>query len=922
MGNVKNLEAEFEEIFNLAQLSSGSHQKSAEKIKSFLNLVDVDTLFETFKTYVIPILLVESKLKCPYVERLIEFIAFTCYTLKQTLNTVEDTDDEIAEHPLVEKIFSFLLEIQHVSNYNVRYRTCQLINKILDYLVDLELSIEFCDNIEKAMLERLNDPKLEVRLEGILALHRFQEIENPLDKIIDTFKTLIEHDRLAKIRRLCVSKIALREDVIPLILSKLRDVDTGVRLAAFTRLSKVPRSLKIEQRRLVLLAASLDSSDKIKSYIESTMLPAWMMHFDDNFHTFMKAIRLDANESDVKGTNNLSEFILKSLFKSKPLDTLIKTVGNNENRLIPYDNLNWETSNYWRILVQHIKSNLNLEDRLEEILPELVHFCSYIEGFYNNFPEEKTITDFLENQFILKQLFTISLEYDLSDPSGRNALQCLIRNILSNAVLTLSTVQVIIKNLERLIPTVELRARYINELISDIMYPESEEDGLKLQLEFQDKLINLKNDLATISRMQESAIAEKDYLLAENLEKKMENMNSLVESLIKEKDATLEQPASVKKSDKATLVKCLDIAAGLLLSPEITKMTSSLETLKRDTIYNLIMHENPSVQAKAMRCYALLCIIDKKTANDGIHLFYVPISAYQSEQECDIQILLVCISAIVDLLRGFGTQLIAAPEEKSDLSESQREDHQRHFFGGTSLTNIIQALVDLMDDEEIQIQETAGHGLCCLVLSNIIQSPSLLSRLVLKWCNPYDQSQKLKQIIGVTFQQLSQVAGFHRQWENTILITLKSLIYTPSDSPYATIDVDSIAKFLVALLEVNLEDEEVLYNFAMRVCQEIRNKPRSKQVLTFSKILNMLHLTVENSVIDELLTTCDELRYLIHNNKATTLQIVKFMGKLNLIKGYQGPRAVSANNSDESDDDSDVQCTEVPAIGEEDEDEE
>lgn len=45
----------------------------------------------------------------------------------------------------------------------------------------------------------LQDPKIEVRLEGISALHRFQEIENPLDRIIEMFKVLIEHDKFAKV---------------------------------------------------------------------------------------------------------------------------------------------------------------------------------------------------------------------------------------------------------------------------------------------------------------------------------------------------------------------------------------------------------------------------------------------------------------------------------------------------------------------------------------------------------------------------------------------------------------------------------------------------------------------------------------------------------------------------------------------------
>lgn len=57
----------------------------------------------------------------------------------------------------------------------------------------------------------------------------------------------------------------------------------------------------------------------------------------------------------------------------------MKEVGVGENKVIPYENLNWETASYWTLLVKHIKQ-LDMEDQIEHILPELVHFCSYIEG--------------------------------------------------------------------------------------------------------------------------------------------------------------------------------------------------------------------------------------------------------------------------------------------------------------------------------------------------------------------------------------------------------------------------------------------------------------------------------------------------------------------------------------------------------------
>lgn len=41
---------------------------------------------------------------------------------------------------------------------------------------------------------------------------------------------------------------------------------------------------------------------------------------------------------------------------------------------------------------------------------------------------------------------------------------------------------------------------------------------------------------------------------------------------------------------------------------------------------------------------------------------------------------------------------MAEPAE-NQLSESTDEEHERIFTGGTSLTDLIQGLVDLMDDE-------------------------------------------------------------------------------------------------------------------------------------------------------------------------------------------------------------------------------
>lgn len=74
------------------------------------------------------------------------------------------------------------------------------------------------------------------------------------------------------------------------------------------------------------------------------------------------------------------------------------------------------------------------------------------------------------------------------------------------------------------------------------------------------------------------------------------------------------------------------------------------------------------------------------------------ILAYHDQHECEVPTLMTAIGAVCDMLMIYGLDLIAQPEE-NELSDSVSEVHRTIFAGGTSLTNVIQGLVDLMDDE-------------------------------------------------------------------------------------------------------------------------------------------------------------------------------------------------------------------------------
>lgn len=77
--------------------------------------MDEDAFFENFKKFVKKVLIIDCKSKGPYVERIMEFIGLTCFTLKQTSETSHDDDsdedDDIDEHPFLKKLFTFLLQV-------------------------------------------------------------------------------------------------------------------------------------------------------------------------------------------------------------------------------------------------------------------------------------------------------------------------------------------------------------------------------------------------------------------------------------------------------------------------------------------------------------------------------------------------------------------------------------------------------------------------------------------------------------------------------------------------------------------------------------------------------------------------------------------------------------------------------------------
>ncbi|KAJ8969726.1 hypothetical protein NQ314_001614 [Rhamnusium bicolor] len=829
----KDIMREMIDLFKPTQTTAATHQKNSILLKRLYENSEPEAFFSVFKKMLNVILSIDKGNK--YVEKTIDFIALFCSMLKS--KQIEPNDDTVdyVEHPLLSEIFAYLLETSKLHKDIIRFRSCELINKILDQLVGSEVSSDLCEKLEETLLIRLQDPKNVIRQQAVIALHRLQDPHNPQDAIIQQLLHLMNSDSFAKVRLLCIENIAARKDVVNNLIIRIRDVDVNVRLAAYKRLSNFAEYLKISEKRRILHCGFLDSSVKIREYVCTTVIKCWLDHYKGSIFSLMKSVRLDADERDIEKTVTLFEHILSAFFKNKSLTDLSAVLMINKKKLVSLEYLNWEVASYWRIYVQFLNTNDGFEDELDKVLPELVYFCTYIKEYYTHARKEVTTVEFLEQQFILKQLFLIIKTYDFADVANRQCLNSLVYNILEKIVLMSDVTEVVLS---------QMRVK-LNCLLEE----------------------------------QNEAVKQENYMEAERLKHDIEQVNNELRNL--KNLQTVPQQQIQKKTDIPTIIKYLDIAAGLLLSPKVTHLTSSLKTLKDDVIQELLIHDNDNVRVKALRCYALCCIVDKHCASNGIHIFSTPIFAYQNGEECDTQTLLICIGAVVDLLRIYGPKLMAA-SEKEVLSESVDETHERVFAGGTSLTDLIQGLVDLMDDEQYEIQEKAAWGLCQLVLSDRIHSPSLISRLVLKWCSPASdngESERLTQFIGFTLERVPSVSDSSEQLEEAVLMTVKALALAPKISPLADVNIENISKFMIALCKTSHEGAHIHTNLAQTICCEIKDKPRNRINLILSKMLLLLDIPNDKIIVRDLLKICDQIKDDV-NDRLVLNNVVKFVSSL------------------------------------------
>ncbi|VEN42332.1 unnamed protein product [Callosobruchus maculatus] len=687
MNAIQDVRKQIIELFNQSQTTTSVHQKNSMYLYKLVN--KSEEAIALLKHVIYRILQEDESI---YVEKLIQYMGAFYVILKQK---------EIAKNnifasegcPLSSEILNFLLKISHVSNDNIRLNSLKMIHEILNTLVDVEIEETICNDLDEHLLDRLWDPKISIRLEALSTLSRLQDYDNPEDTIIAEF-IFLTADSSAKVRQRAIELVAARQDVIQYFVRSTRDKDPAVRLAALKRLESKAKFLKVQDKCDILLFILRDSTPSIQKYVP-VLLYSWLACYNDDIIEFLKSLRLDDDRNQIKKVVFLYEKMLIIIMRNTMLSKLSGYL-QIVDKVVPYDQLNYETACYWRTYVQYLHSKGDdLEEEVEKMIPELPSFRQYILGFCNHL-KTKSLEDDQEQQYILQQMFLMTKVFDYADVANRRCLNSLVQLVLRDLTLTSETIHVVVSALESSIPLPGPRTQFVSEIISEIISPVDVEAAQQIHEVKEFELAQLKVQLSCLNGDLEEAVQEKNYLKADAITKELEEKEVQFRRLKEER--YLQQETTEKKSDEPTLNKCLDIAVAAASSKQVTELPPALRTLKESLIPDVMEHDSWIIKLKALKFYALCCLVDKTIVPTGIQIFTALIYSYSRGEKFEKEILQLCLYAVSDLLALYGTTIVESPENGVNLSESTDEDHLQ-VFAESSITEIKEALLAIINNQ-------------------------------------------------------------------------------------------------------------------------------------------------------------------------------------------------------------------------------
>ncbi|XP_016806888.1 condensin complex subunit 3 isoform X2 [Pan troglodytes] len=849
------------EAFRLAQQPHQNQAKLVVALSRTYRTMDDKTVFhEEFIHYLKYVMVVYKRE--PAVERVIEFAAKFVTSFHQS--DMED-DEEEEDGGLLNYLFTFLLKSHEANSNAVRFRVCQLINKLLGSMPEnAQIDDDVFDKINKAMLIRLKDKIPNVRIQAVLALSRLQDPKDDECPVVNAYATLIENDSNPEVRRAVLSCIAPSAKTLPKIVGRTKDVKEAVRKLAYQVLAEKVhmRAMSIAQRVMLLQQGLNDRSDAVKQAMQKHLLQGWLRFSEGNILELLHRL-------DVENSSEVAVSVLNALFSITPLSELVGLCKNNDGRkLIPVETLTPEIALYWCALCEYLKSKGDEgEEFLEQILPEPVVYADYLLSYIQSIPvvNEEHRGDFsyignlMTKEFIGQQLILIIKSLDTSEEGGRKKLLAVLQEILILPTIPISLVSFLVERLLHIIIDDNKRTQIVTEIISEIRAPivtvgvnNDPADVRKKEL----KMAEIKVKLIEAKEALENCITLQDFNRASELKEEIKALEDARINLLKETEQLEIKEVHIEKNDAETLQKCLILCYELLKQMSIsTGLSATMNGIIESLILPGIISIHPVVRNLAVLCLGCCGLQNQDFARKHFVLLL------QVLQIDDVTIKISALKAIFDQLMTFGIEPFKTKKIKTLHCEgteinSDDEQESKEVEETATAKNVLKLLSDFLDSEVSELRTGAAEGLAKLMFSGLLVSSRILSRLILLWYNPVtEEDVRLRHCLGVFFPVFAYASRTNQEcFEEAFLPTLQTLANAPASSPLAEIDITNVAELLVDLTRPSglnpqaktSQDYQALTvhdNLAMKICNEILTSPCSPEIRVYTKALSSLELS-------------------------------------------------------------------------------
>ncbi|XP_062430565.1 condensin complex subunit 3 [Rhea pennata] len=872
---------QMKEAFQLAQKPHQNHAKLVVALKStYSQLEDKTDFHEKFIHFLKYAMIIYKREQA--VEQLINFVAkfvTSFYEVEKDVSTEEGEEENF----LLNYVFNFLLESHDANSHAVRFRACQLINKLLGNMPEnAQIDDDLFDKINEAMLIRLKDKFSNVRIQAVLALSRLQDPKDENCPVVNIYNILLENDSNSEVRRAVLSCIAPSARTLPKIVGRTMDVKEAVRKLAYEVLAEKVhmRALSIAQRVKLLQQGLSDRSDAVKEVVKKKLLQAWLQLTEGDVLELLHRL-------DVENCIDVAIPVLNAIFSLSPLNDFVQNCKNLDSRkLIPWEDLTPENVLYWRSLCEYLKSKGEEgEDLLEQMLPEPAIYADYLLSYLQNMPvlSEEQREDFscfenlMTKEFVGQQLIHIIGCMDTTEEGGRKHLLAVLQKILILPTTSSALISLLVERLLSIIKDDDGRIQTIAEIISEVREPivtvDQPVDVAEIRKR-QLKLAEIKVKIFEAKAALEECITLQDFNQASILKEKITELEHTKNDLIKEGEQPEMKEIRIEKNDPETLLKCLMMCYELLKVMSLSKgIGPTMNEIVESLILPGITNVHPAVRNMAVLCLGCCALQNKEFARQHLALLL------QVLQIDDIKVKLSALKAIFDQLMLFGIE----PFKTRRGNESQSEDVQittENCEEETKVTDeeeetatihsLLQLLSGFLDSEFSELRTEAAEGIAKLMFSGRLISAKLLSRLVLLWYNPVtEEDARLRHCLGVFFPLFAYANRSNQEcFEEAYLPTLRTLLNAPATSPLAEIDTSNVSELLVDLTRPSglklqakkseeYQDLTVHDSLAMKICNEILMDPTAPDVRIYARALNSLELS--NSSKENLLLLLDEI---------------------------------------------------------------